>query len=267
METRIVIACGLALVIDLIGTLAYSVRIVGVRTHRIALSYALFNILVLVGRTANAFQGPLVAKSVETNTILGTSSSLLLSLRLVLVSATVATIIGALLIPSFQRLLSIAVLSYSKNGSVARLLLRASTTAGRKQIGKSIRIPSRRNLQSMFSRKGAPAKVILANVCVVAFGSCGTLAALYAGSLDPSLRTTAVSLTATVNGLATLLLYLFVDPYLANLTDKVASGQKDERFFRRCVTQMVGARAIGTVFGQILLVPGAIAIATMAKLL
>jgi len=53
------------LIIHLIDTLAYSVRLVGVKTRKIVVSFALFNILVLVSRTANSFQAPLLAKVVE----------------------------------------------------------------------------------------------------------------------------------------------------------------------------------------------------------
>ena len=57
--------CVLTFVIHLIGTLAYAVRIAGVRTRRIAVSFALFNVLVLVSRTSNSFQGPFLAKRIE----------------------------------------------------------------------------------------------------------------------------------------------------------------------------------------------------------
>src|SRR3546814_4232649 len=36
------------------------------RTRRIAMSFALFNILVLVSRTSNGFLGPFLAKRIET---------------------------------------------------------------------------------------------------------------------------------------------------------------------------------------------------------
>ena len=62
MDTQLVTICLLTFVIHLVGTLAYSVRIAGVRTRRIAVSFALFNILVLVSRTSNSFQGPFLAK-------------------------------------------------------------------------------------------------------------------------------------------------------------------------------------------------------------
>src|SRR4029077_1291316 len=103
MTTQVIIVLLLTFVINLITTLSYSVRIAGVRTGRIAVSFALFNILVLVSRTANGFQAPLLGKRVETH--LG-STHLLSDFRWLLLSASVATIAGALLVPTFQRVFS-----------------------------------------------------------------------------------------------------------------------------------------------------------------
>lgn len=41
-------------------------RIAGIHTRRIAVSLALFNILMLLSRTSNLFLGPFMAKRVET---------------------------------------------------------------------------------------------------------------------------------------------------------------------------------------------------------
>ena len=65
MDLQLAGLCVLTFVIHLIGTLAYAVRIAGVRTRRIAVSFALFNVLVLVSRTSNSFQGPFLAKRIE----------------------------------------------------------------------------------------------------------------------------------------------------------------------------------------------------------
>ena len=70
MDPGLLVICGLTFVIHLIGTLAYSVRIAGSRTGRIALSLSLFNILILVSRTSNSFQAPLLAKRVEQHRVL-----------------------------------------------------------------------------------------------------------------------------------------------------------------------------------------------------
>ena len=47
MDPQLLLICCLTFVIHLIGTLAYSVRIAGVRTSRIAVSLALFSLLAL----------------------------------------------------------------------------------------------------------------------------------------------------------------------------------------------------------------------------
>src|SRR3546814_14087525 len=49
--------------INLIGALAYAARIAGVRTRWIALSFSLFNILLLFSRTSNRFLGPFLPKT------------------------------------------------------------------------------------------------------------------------------------------------------------------------------------------------------------
>ena len=60
MDTNLSIICALTFVIHLIGTLAYAARIAGVRTGHIATALTLFNLLVLISRTSNSFQAPLM---------------------------------------------------------------------------------------------------------------------------------------------------------------------------------------------------------------
>ena len=77
MTTQIAFVLALTFLINLITTLSYSVRIVGIRTGRIAVSFALFNILVLISRTANGFQAPLLASTIEKNINSGLGANLL----------------------------------------------------------------------------------------------------------------------------------------------------------------------------------------------
>lgn len=98
MDINLAIIWILTFVIHLIGTLAYSVRIAGVRTRRIAVSFALFNILILVSRTSNSFQGPALAKRVEESLMHPATHNLIADFRWLLFSATVATAVGAFLL-------------------------------------------------------------------------------------------------------------------------------------------------------------------------
>src|SRR5690349_18710500 len=109
MDVQLAILCVLTFIIHLIGTLAYAVRIAGIRTRRIAISFALFNILVLVSRTSNSFQGPFLAKRIEENINESLVHGVLQDFRWLLASATLATLVGAALIPTFQRIFSRAV--------------------------------------------------------------------------------------------------------------------------------------------------------------
>ena len=88
MSNQIVSVIGLTFLINLITTLSYSVRIVGIRTGRIAVSFALFNILVLISRTAYGFQAPLLASTIEKNINAGTGENLF-EFRLIIFSCSI----------------------------------------------------------------------------------------------------------------------------------------------------------------------------------
>lgn len=265
MTIQIIIVLFLTFIIHLISTLSYSVRIVGTRTRKIAVSFALFNIMVLISRTSNSFQAPLLAKWVETNINLGINPGTY-EIRLVLFAATFATLIGAFLIPTFQRILSKAVMNFSVHKSIPKLILHSFTKTGITQLRREISIPNRKNL-SINSTTKFPLKIFIFNIIAVAILSVGVLSSLYAGFITPELRTTASSLSAIVNGFATILMFVIIDPYLSILTDEVVEGKFAESEFRRTIRFMVFARLIGTVLAQFLLVPFAHFIAFVANLI
>src|SRR3989337_343034 len=128
MTTQIIIVLALTFLINLVTTLSYSVRIVGIRTGRIAISFALFNILVLISRTANGFQAPLLAKTVESDIKIGVFENIE-TFRLIILSCSVATVVGAFLIPTFQRVLSKAVSNFSTHKSMGKLILHGFSKA------------------------------------------------------------------------------------------------------------------------------------------
>jgi hypothetical protein len=123
MDAQLLMICALTFVIHVIATLAYAVRIAGIRTRWIAVSFALFGIIALVSRTANSFQGPFLAKRVEEDLAHHIAQGMLSDFRLLLLAATIATVVGALLIPSFQRYFSRAVVHFQAHRSLPRLAL------------------------------------------------------------------------------------------------------------------------------------------------
>lgn len=264
MDTQLVIICLLTAGINLIGTLAYGARIAGVRTRRIAMSFALFNILVLVSRMSNTFLGPILAKRVEVQLSDPGAGALLSDFRLVLLSASAAVLLGILLVPTAQRLFARAILHFQEHRSTAAMLLKSATPAGLRTIRDSLVAPSTTHLKSFHRDRGVGWGVLIANCLAQALLTVGVFASLYAGYLNPEYRVTASQLSAVINGLATILLFALIDPQLSVMTDDVVEGRIAEPLFRRTIVWISFSRLAGTLLAQVIFLPSAMAIAWIA---
>ena len=266
VDVQLGLILALTFVIHLVDTLAYSVRIAGVRTRRLAVSLSLFNLLVLAARTAGTVQAPLLARRVEV-AILDREAPLVADLRLILVAGSVATILGALLIPTFQNAFTAAVRAFNVHRSVPRLLLHGFSKAGLLHLRDSLKLPDAGGVLALPRASRLPARLLVINAAAVGAWTVAVLASLYAGYLVPEYRVTASSLAPVISGGATILLFVFSDPYLSALTDDVLEGHVSEDFFRRSVVWLVGSRLVGTLVAQALLVPAALLIARIARAL
>ena len=265
MDAQLLVICLLTAGINLIGTLAYGARIAGVRTRRIAMGFALFNILVLVSRMSNRFLGPFLAKRIEVRLADGGGGALLGDFRLVLLSASVAVFLGILLVPTAQRLFARAIIYFQAHRSTTRLLLRSATPAGLRTLRDSLALPSTSQLREFGRERGVGWGVLVSNCLAQALLTVGVLASLYAGYLNPEFRVTASQLSAVVNGLATILLFAFIDPQLSIMTDDVVEGRVSEALFRRTIVWISFSRLAGTLLAQAVFVPAAIAVAWIAN--
>lgn len=267
MSTQIIIVLILTFVIYVISTLAYSVRIVGVRTGRIAISFAVFNVFALLSRTANTIQAPLLAKNIENSINLGNSEGLLYVFRWILLSTTLATVVGALLMPTFIKVFGRAVEAFSIYRSIPKLLFHGFSKSGIRQFKESVTRPKKENFKYIREYKKIPKKLVLLNTIAFSISTVGILASLYAGCLNPELRTTCSTLSSVINSIATILMFIFIDPFISMLTDDVIAGNCSELHFNRCITFIVGGLIVGTLLAQILLKPAAEIIATIARLI
>ncbi len=262
MDIRIILVMSLTFIVTLIGTLAYSIRIVGVRTGKIAVSFALFNVLVLISRTANTIQVPMLTKFVEDSI----SDSVLLAFYMIILAAFAATVVGATLIPTFQRVFSRSVELFSVERSVPKLLMHGFSKNGISQFKSCVTVPSKASVSSINVKK-LPIRILIFNTVAVSILVVGALAPIYAGVVTPDLRATCLSLSGIINGIATILLFVFIDPYLSMMTDDVVGGSCSEAEFRRCVVSMVGTKVVGTAIAIPLLVPAARVISVVARII
>lgn len=267
MTLQINIVFILTFVISTISTLAYSVRIVGVKTGRIAVAFSVFNVFALISRTANSIQAPLLAKTIENEIMMGTSDSMLYTFRWILFFATMGTIFGALLMPTFIKLFSKAVMTFSVYRSVPALLIHGFSKSGIEQFRKSVTIPKKVSFSQLRNFKKMPKKIVALNIMAFSISTVGVLASLYAGCLNPELRTTCSTLSSIINGFSTIILFIFVDPFISMMTDDVLRGECSMQQFNRCIMFIVSGLIAGTAVAQIILVPASKLIGIIAAVI
>ncbi|MEZ0276005.1 MAG: lipid II flippase Amj family protein [Roseimicrobium sp.] len=264
MDTNLFVICGLTFVIHLIGTLAYAARIAGIRTGHIATALTLFNVLVLISRTSNSFQAPFLAKRIEVS-LADSMAPLLTDFQWILGTAALATAVGALLVPTAQRALSRAVALLQIHRSMFRLVCHGMHPRRLLMARRYFTLPARGNVRALQTRGGLSWGFIALNVVAVALWTVGVFAALYAGALEPQFRVTCSNLSAIINGFATIIMFLLLDPQLSLMTDDAARQRVGQGQFRAAVASLVGARLAGVVLAQLLLVPAAMLIAQVAR--
>jgi hypothetical protein len=120
-------------------------------------------------------------------------------------------------------------------------------------------------LKELAKPRGVSMRVIVFNVLAQGLLVVGVVASLYAGYLFPEYRVTASQLSAVVNGFATLMLFILIDPQLSVMTDDVIAGQVSEPVFRRTIVWLSLSRVAGTVLAQALFLPAAWLVVAAAK--
>jgi Alternate to MurJ len=126
-------------------------------------------------------------------------------------------------------------------------------------------VPSTAHLKDMRLRTKLSPSIIALNVAAQALITVAVFASLYAGSLNPEFRVTASTLSSVINGVATIVLFAFIDPHLSIMTDDVVEGRTSEAAFRRAVVWLAGTRIAGTLLAQLIFVPAAVMIAVIAR--
>jgi len=251
---------GLTLVIHLVDTLAYSVRLNSVKSGKFALSMSLFNIFVLVSRTANMFQAPLIGALIGLS--ISMESDPLKDIRMVIFSATIGTLIGIILIPTFLKLFSKAVDRLEIKGSVPSIVVEALNISNIKRMVKNTTKPQKKMFRSL-RYKEIPKRLLILNTMITAIYTIGVISAYYAAFfVEEEFRLSASASSGMINGIATILLTLLVDPQSAIITDQALRNKRPYGDVKALVILLIGTKLLGTLIGQILIYPAAIIIAS-----
>lgn len=104
---------------------------------------------------------------------------------------------------------------------------------------------------------GLPKRLMLINCFATAIYTVGVLAALYASYLPGPYGTGASQASGLINGAATILLTVLVDPRVALLTDKVLRKEAEPSSVNTVFGALMLSRFCGTLLAQLLLLPAA----------
>ena len=253
--TPLIIVCVLTGLIHFTETIASSMRLAGVRTKNIATSLSFVNATLLVSRMSNMLQAPLLGGMVDTAILKNNPLMLQNEFRTIIFAAFIGNLIGAFFVPFFVSVFTEGILEFEKVGSLPKILFGAFHPRNLISIVKQFRIPNRKTLQGI-TLHGLPRTFLILNLLMVSIYAIGVLSSLYAGARVPEYRVTATQLSGIVNGIATILLTLLVDPTCALITDQAIKGKRKEDDVRTMVFYLIAGRVLGTLLiSQLIFLP------------
>ncbi len=270
MTKAILIVCVFTFLIHMTESLAYCMRLAGLRSRQIAIAMSFVTSTLLISRLSNMFQAPVLGTLVDLAVLRGTPeaiASLEHAFRLVIFAAFLGSLVGAFLTPTLVILFQKAITRFLKGTSLPGLVIYAAHPARLREIWRIFKPPSLAQLRTT-SLKNLPKGFLMTNAVVTSVYTIGVLCALLAGAYLPDFRATAFQLSGIVNGLATILLTLVVDPSGARITDQAYHGVRPDDDVRNVVFFLLVGRLVGTlVLAQVIFLPFSAYIAFVTKLI
>lgn len=259
------IVCFFTAIIHMSESLALSMRLAGVRTKQIATSISFVNVSFLISRMSNMLQAPLLGAMVDSAVRTGEAAVLGVNFRYIILASFIGNLLGAFFTPTMVNVFEKGIIIFEQQGSIPRLIRAALMPRNIIKIFKSFRLPHVSSLKDIHY-KNIPHGFLYLNICVVGIYAVGVLASLYAGALLPDMRATAVQLSGIVNGMATILLALMVDPSGAYITDQAVRGKRPINDVRTMIFYLLSGRLIATaILAQLIFIPSTEYIIYVAK--
>ena len=254
----IYIVCFFTFIIHMTEALAYSMRLAGVRTRQIAIAMAFVTSTLLISRLSNMVQAPLLGAMVDFSILDGSQDALVQlesHFRLIIFAAFCGAIMGGVLTPTMVRLFQFAIRHFLWVGSLPRVVGHALRPSSLVKIIKQIRVP-RLSMRRSLSLSEIPKQFLILNIFVTSIYCIGVLCSLLAGAYNPQFRSTAIQLSGIINGMATIMFTIFVDPSGARVTDQAINGHRPEKDVRSVVFFLQLGKILGTlIVAQLLFKP------------
>ncbi|MFD3449362.1 lipid II flippase Amj family protein [Microbacteriaceae bacterium 4G12] len=266
ITSKVMIISLFLLLITMIETLAYSTRISGARVKLIATALSLFSTLVIVSRFSTMIQQPLTAKLIAQAPEINKLHYIEAQYRIFIWVTSIGVLLGILLFPTFINIFSRAIIQLSnERGSIFTLFSKQCNLGGFKKVVRCFRLPRLSYLKGI-TLQTIPKRLFVINVIISAVFTIGVLSSIYASILVPEGYAQAAMMSSgIINGIATILLTLFIDPKASVLADRVMKNQVDYIYLKSYSLTMISSKFLGTIVAQFLFLPAAFYVAWFAK--
>lgn len=237
---------------SIVDTLAYGVRTAGVLTRKLAISLSLFNILVIVSRFSNMLSAPILGNFPDkVYQGLYTVSDVRAALRIDLCFVIGGVVAGGLLMPSMIKFFQRGIQVLETVGTLPK-----TVAYGVKHLGEWPQLfasPRLRHLADYKDFRVLPYQFLIYNVFVTCFYSIGVMSTVLAASVDHSVAGTAILLSGIVNGIATMTLFVIVDPPAAVVVENCISGLRPVSHAKVMNVALTATRLMGCLLALVLL--------------
>ncbi|CAG7656512.1 lipid II flippase Amj family protein [Paenibacillus allorhizosphaerae] len=259
MTTALILVCVLTLIIHAAETMGYAIRLAGIRSGKLAVSLSLSGIIMLISRTSNMVQATFTGGMIDSAKNEG-GHRLQTDFQFIIGSASLGTLLSIVLFPTMVFVFMRLIAHLEVAGSFPALVRESVSLDKLKWVRRNVRLPRWEMLRRL-RIGGIPKRLLLLNTVVTGIYTVGVLSALYASYLVPEHAIKASQSSGMINGIATILLTIFVDPHVALLSDKALSGKVKNAETNKMFGLLMLSRLAGTLLAQLLLLPGAAVIA------
>ncbi|HGE5779353.1 MULTISPECIES: lipid II flippase Amj family protein [Bacillus] len=264
MTITLIFIMAFTIIIHAVETSSYSIRLAGVRLKKIAVALSVVGMVLLISRTSNLLQAFLLGGIID-RAKSGASVNLESTMRLVLLSASIGTLLAIILYPTLTKLFGYVIQNFEIDGSFIRMM-KTNNVQKLKYTKKYVRFPKFEMIHRM-RIGGIPKRIMLINMFATAIYTAGVLSALYASYLSPKFATKAITASGLINGFATILLTVLLDPRIALLTERALQSENGADTMGKMFGLLMISRFLGTLLAQLIFVPGAYWILWIIKLM
>ncbi len=245
---------GFNAVVMLLASTSYSSRISAVITRNVATAIAIYNFFFLITRLSQQIFAPMIGSIVDTAVKNGNVSNLESQFRWLIGGSTLGAILGLMMMATFVEIYKKAINGMEKYGSLTKLLGKFLITPSYWiKAFTSLRPPSFMGVR-LKDLKTIPNNFLIANIIVLSLHTVGVLAATYASAAYPDARGVTL-LSSVINGVATILLSIMVDPSTAIITDDAIAGKRPLKHIQATAIFLSIGTIIGTVISQAVFIP------------